>query len=160
MRTFSMVLTVITVLILIVFGYAALTVDVGVNVTAIAAEPASNQYEAFATACSWAEEDGNTSVRKFTEGEPGDVSGYSMVYMTVEISNWCFLPAEWVQVNVHPAAGDFLQINQEPATARQMGRTTLQAVLISSSPAPTVPRQVEVEYYIFGRKYTVASQVL
>lgn len=160
MRTFSMVLAVITVFILVVFGYAALTVNIGVEVRTTIAEPASNQYEAFATACSWAKEDGNSSVRKFTADEPGDVSGYSMVYMTVELSNWCFLPAEWVQVNVQPAAGDFLQIRQEPATARQMGRTTLQAVLISASPAPTVPRQVEVEYYIFGRKYTVMSQLM
>ena len=83
MRTFAMVLAVITVFILVVFGYAALTVDMGVEVKSIIAEPASNQYEAFNTACSWAREEGNSSVRKFTADEPGDISGYSMVYMTL-----------------------------------------------------------------------------
>lgn len=157
MRTFSIVTAVITALILIVTGYGLLTTNVGVDVLSVTAEPASNQYEAFTMATSWARENDSMSVTKFTNDEPGDISQYSIAYLTVEVSNWCYLPAEWVQVRVLPASGDLLQIRQDSGTARALGKTVFQAVVLTSAQNPTVERQVEVEYYIFGHKYTVTS---
>ena len=138
-------------------GYGALTTNVGVQVLSVTSEPASNQYEAFSMATAWARENDSMSVIKFTNDEPGDISNYSMVYLTVEVSNWSYLPAEWVQIRVNPASGDLLQIRQDSASARALGKTVFQAVLLTSAQNPTVERQVEVEYYIFGHNYTVTS---
>lgn len=157
MRTFSIVLAVVTAVLIALMGYVALTDDLGVTVTATVSEPASNQYEAFTMATSWAKSGDSASVTSFTDGEAGDISNYSMVYMTVEVSNWCFLPAEWVQLHVKPAEGDLLQIRQESGSARGLGKTVFQAVLISGAGNPNVERQVELEYYLFGRKHTVMS---
>lgn len=159
MRTFSIVTAVITALVLVIVGYAALTTDVGVAVLSTTSEPASNQYEAFTMATTWAKENNTASVTCYTSDEPGDVSQYNMVYLTIEVSNWCYLPAEWLQIRVNPIDGDLLQIRQDSGTARAMGKTVFQAVLVTSAADPTVARQVEVEYYIFGRKYTVTSQI-
>lgn len=159
MRTFSIVMAVVTAVVLLVVGYAALTTDVGVSVVATSSEPASNQYEAFMMATAWARENDSMNVVKFADSD-ADVSQCSVVYLTVEVSNWCFLPAEWVQLHVQPANGDILQIRQESGSARGFGRTAFQAVLITSAANPNVGRQVEVEYYIFGRKYTAMSQLV
>lgn len=157
MRTFSIVTAVVTALIILIVGYGALTTNVGVQVLSVTSEPASNQYEAFSMATAWARENDSMSVIKFTNDEPGDISNYSMVYLTVEVSNWSYLPAEWVQIRVNPANGDLLQIRQDTASARALGKTVFQAVLLTSAQNPTVERQVEVEYYIFGHKYTATS---
>ncbi len=157
MRTFSIVTAVVTALIILIVGYGALTTNVGVQVLSVTSEPASNQYEAFSMATAWARENDSMSVIKFTNDEPGDISNYSMVYLTVEVSNWSYLPAEWVQIRVNPASGDLLQIRQDSASARALGKTVFQAVLLTSAQNPTVERQVEVEYYIFGHQYTVTS---
>ena len=159
MRTFSIVMAVVTAILVIVVGYAALTTDVGVSVVATSSEPASNQYEAFTMATAWARENDNTNVTRFTDSE-ADVADCSIVYLTVEVSNWCYLPAEWVQLHVQPASGDILQIRQDSGRARGLGKTTFQAVLITSAANPNVGRQVEVEYYIFGRKYTAMSDLV
>ena len=159
MRTFSIVTAVVTALILVIVGYGMLTTNVGVDVLSTTAEPASNQYEAFSMATTWARDNDSMSVTKFTNDEPGSISDYSIAYITVEVSNWCYLPAEWVQVRVKPADGDLLQIRQESGTARALGKTIFQAVIVTNAQNPTVERQVEVEYYIFGRKHTVTSKL-
>ena len=69
MRTFSIVMAVVTAVLVIVVGYAALTTDVGVSVVATSSEPASNQYEAFAMATAWARENDNTNVTRFTDSD-------------------------------------------------------------------------------------------
>lgn len=139
MRTFSIVTAVITALVLIIVGYAALTTDVGVTVTSTISEPASNQYEAFAMATAWARENDNMSVIKFTQDEPGDIEGYSIAYLTVEVSNWNFLPAEWVQLHVRPVDGDLLQIRQDSGTARGMGALHSRRCLYRARRIPMPP---------------------
>lgn len=158
MRTFSIIAAVFTALVLLFVGYSALTGDMDVTVTSITAEPASNQYEAFTTAGAWFRKPDSTSITRFTDTALGDISNYSMAYVTVALSNWNPWPAEWIQVHVMPAEGDVMQIRQEPVTARPLGKTIVQSAIITSSSNPAEARKVMVEYYIFGRRHVVTSQ--
>ncbi len=157
MRTFAIIAAVITALLLACVAYGALTTQVEVQVVAVSSEPASNQVEAFTTVNTWVKEQNGSSITRFTADELGDISNYKLVYLTVEIRNWSFMPAEWVQVQIQPAEGDVLQIRQDPATARQLGKSAVQAVLLTASQDASTPRQVTVEYYLLGQKYTVTS---
>ncbi len=159
MRTFSIIAAVITALLVACVGYAALTTEVGVNVVAVSSEPASNRTEAFTTVNTWVKEQNSSSITRFTGDELGDISNYTLVYLTVEVNNWSCMPAEWVQLQVQPAAGDVLQIRQDPGTARPLGKSAFQAVLLTTSQDVSSPRQVTVEYYLLGRKYTATSAV-
>lgn len=157
MRTFSIIAAVITALLLACAGYAALTTGVEVSVVAVSSEPASNQVEAFTTVNTWVKEQNGSSITRFTGDQLGDISNYTLVYLTVEVNNWSFMPAEWVQLHVQPAAGDVLQIRQEPGTARPLGKSSFQAVLLTSAQSAEAARQVDVEYYLMGRKHTASS---
>ena len=108
-------------------------------------------------ATAWARENDSMSVIKFTNDEPGDTSNYSMVYLTVEVSNWSYLPAEWVQIRVNPASGDLLQIRQDYGLGARAGQDRVPGGTADERAKPHCGRPVEVKYYIFGHKYTVTS---
>ena len=150
MRTFSIVTAVVTALIILIVGYGALTTNVGVQVLSVTSEPASNQYEAFSMATAWARENDSMSVIKFTNDEPGDISNYSMIYLTVEVSNWSYLPAEWVQNTRKPGKRRPASDTPGFGLGARAGQDRVPGGAATSAQNPTVERQVEVEYYIFG----------
>ena len=159
MRTFSIIAAVITALLVACVGYAALTTEVGVNVVAVSSEPASNRTEAFTTVNTWVKEQNSSSITRFTGDELGDISNYTLVYLTVEVNNWSFMPAEWVQLQVQPGCGAtycrYVRIGHGAAA----GQVGVPGGAADHQSDVSSPRQVTVEYYLLGRKYTATSAV-
>ena len=157
MRVFSVIVAVFTVIVLAVSGYVMATTQIGIEVEGVYGMPASEQFEAFEMARGWAQESNTSTITRYSQDVIGDVSNYHIVFLNVRLSNWDILPAEWLQINIHPAAGDILQIRQDSARMDGMQRKTVQAVLLTSNPNYYVHRDIDVEYYLFGRKFTATT---
>ena len=157
MRVFSVIVAIFTAIVLAVSCYVMFTTQIGIEVEGVYGMPASERYEAFEMARSWAQESNTSTITRYTQDVIGDVANYHIVYLNIRLSNWDILPAEWLQINVHPAPGDILQIRQDSAAMDGVQRKTIQAVLLTANPDYYTYRDVDVEYYMFGRKFTATT---
>ena len=67
-----------------------------------------------------------------------------------------FFPAEWVSLNVQPAEGDVLQLDNVQANVLASGsRGDISATVLHTGDASQTQRDYVVECYVFGRKITL-----
>ena len=97
-----------------------------------------------------------------TFAQPGMLNSMDCTFVTytVRLANKGFFPAEWVSLNVQPAEGDVLQLDNVQANVLSRGsRGDISATLLHMGDASLTQRNFIVECYVFGRKITLEGAV-
>lgn len=97
----------------------------------------------------------------FTGHVFGDVSGLNaqdctFLTVTVRLANRGFFPAEWIALQVQPAEGDVLQLDNVQANVLASGHQgDVSATVLHAGGAENAQRAFTVSCYVFGRKITL-----
>ena len=90
--------------------------------------------------------------------QPGDLRAQDCAFVTytVRLANKGFFPAEWVALDVQPAAGDVLQLDNVQANVLASGsRGDIAATILHAGDAADTQRSYVITCYVFGRKITL-----
>lgn len=121
-------------------------------VTAIPAEQAKEIFDAAAS---------QVKHETFTGRAFAGVSGLeaqdcTFLTYTVRLKNRGFFPAEWITLDVQPAEGDVLQLDNVQANVLPSGTEgDIAATILHRGDASDTKRAFVVSAYVFGRKVTV-----
>lgn len=84
---------------------------------------------------------------------------YQFCIYTIRLKNDCRIPAEMVEVQISPMAGDVLQVGDAPLFTVQPGATTdATAVLLTAANMHAI-REVTVTYYMWGIPFSLKTTV-
>ncbi|MBQ2952611.1 MAG: hypothetical protein IJE07_03565 [Clostridia bacterium] len=84
---------------------------------------------------------------------------YQFCIYTIRLKNDCRIPAEMVEVQISPMAGDVLQVGGAPFGTVAPGSTTdLTAVILTQAGMHSV-REVTVTYYMWGIPFSIKTTV-
>lgn len=150
----------IAVLIVTIAGAGAVlyginTLAPAVEQTSVLVTPAAQAQEIFDSATAQVR-DGTFTGRAF-----GSVSGLTaqdctFLTYTVRLANRGFFPAEWIALEMQPADGDILQLDNFQANVLASGnRGDVAATVLHMGDAQNTQRAFTVSCYVFGRKITL-----
>lgn len=89
----------------------------------------------------------------------GPVEDYQFCTYTVRLRNDCRIPAEMVEVQISPMAGDVLQVGGSPAITVQPGESVdVLAVLLTDADMHAI-REVVITYYMWGIPFTMKTTI-
>jgi len=89
----------------------------------------------------------------------GQAEDYQFCIYTVRLRNDCRIPAEMVELQISPMAGDVLQIGDAPLVSVQPGSTAdAMAVLLTDADMHAI-REVTITYYMWGVPFTMKTTV-
>jgi len=79
--------------------------------------------------------------------------GYTLVNITLTLSNRGLLPAEWLHTRIAPAPGDIAvyALTGEGSDVAPRGSAQVDLKLVTTAPADAV-RDITVQYYVYGVK--------
>ncbi len=91
-----------------------------------------------------------------------DISGaenYQFCIYTLRLRNDCRIPAEMVEVQVSPMAGDVLQVGDAPFVTVPAGGTADVTAVILTDASMHAVREVTITYYMWGVPFTLRTTV-
>lgn len=91
--------------------------------------------------------------------ELGDAEDYQFCIYTVRLCNDCRVPAEMVEVQVSPMAGDVLQVGGAPGVTVPAGGTADATAVILTTAGNHSIREVSVTYYMWGAPFTLKTTI-
>ena len=87
---------------------------------------------------------------------PESAEGYALADITVDLRNYGLFPAEWLHIECEGQPGDIAvySLTGEGADvpARSAGSVNLKLI---TAAAPDIPREITLEYYVYGMKRTI-----
>lgn len=96
----------------------------------------------------------------FAQAPLDDINKYTLMDVTIHLSNPGFFPAEWLEVKPYGASGDIavysLTGTGSTIAARSDGQANLKLI---TSGNVNAPRSCTVEYYVLGMKRSVTVPV-
>lgn len=154
----------ITALIITIAGAGAVlyginTLEPVVEQTSVQITPAAQAQDIFDSVLAQVSS-GTFTGRTFAQ--PGMLNSMDCTFVTytVRLANKGFFPAEWVSLNVQPAEGDVLQLDNVQANVLSRGsRGDISATVLHVGDASHTQRNYIVECYVFGRKITLEGTV-
>ncbi|MBR5302923.1 MAG: hypothetical protein IKU38_08820 [Clostridia bacterium] len=150
----------IAVLIVTIAGAGAVLYGINmlapvVEQTQVLATPAAQAQDVFDSAMAQVSS-GTFTGRMFAQ--PGTLAAQDCTFLTytVRLKNKGFFPAEWVSLDIQPAEGDVLQLDNVQANVLASGsRGDMNATVLHVGDASHTPRSYIVNCYVFGRKITL-----
>ena len=91
-------------------------------------------------------------------GDTADLNAQDCTFLTytVRLQNRGFFPAEWIALNVQPAEGDVLQLDNVQANVLASGSEgDIAATILHAGDAEDTRRAFTVSCYVFGKKVTI-----
>lgn len=151
MRALAKVLMGITLVVLVFTTYLLYGSHLKVTLESVSIQPAGERMDAF-EGVKAAVKSGEFAPYQYRNDLPGDAADYSFVTITLRVTNYGILPAEWVEIKVSPQAGDLLQVPVDPLDLPGLQSAYLSTALLSESANISENHAVWLEYYVFGRK--------
>ena len=156
----AMKMVAIAALIVTILG--AGTVLYGINTlapvveqTTVLVTPAAQAQEIFELATAQVR-DGTFTGRVFTDASGLNEQDCTFLTFTVRLANRGFFPAEWIALDVQPADGDVLQLDNVQANVLARGsRGDVAATILHAGDAQDTRRAFSVSCYVLGRKITL-----
>lgn len=150
----------IAVLIITIIGAGAVlyginTLEPVVVQTSVLATPAAQAQDVFDSVMAQVGK-GTFTGRMFSQ--PGALKAEDCTFLTytVRLANKGFFPAEWVSLDMQPAQGDLLQLDNVQANVLARGsQGDMNATLLHVGDASQESRDYIVHCYVFGRKITL-----
>lgn len=152
--------TAIVVLIVTIVGAGA--VLYGINTLApvvmqasVLVTPAAQAQDIFNQAVAQVQS-GTFTGRVFGEASGLDAQDCAFLTVTVRLANRGFFPAEWIALDIRPADGDVLQLDNVQANVLPSGsQGDVAATVLHAGSAADTQRAFTVSCYVFGRKITL-----
>ena len=150
----------IAVLIVTIAGAGAVLYGINtlapvVEQTSMLVTPAEQAQEIFDQAVAQVR-DGTFTGRVFGDAAGLDAQDCAFLTVTVRLANRGFFPAEWIALQVQPAEGDVLQLDNVQANVLASGHQgDVSATLLCTGSVENTQRAFTVSCYVFGRKITL-----
>lgn len=152
---FILLLVLILMLLFCAFFYAGGTLSAQVSSISAAA---ADYPDAFASIQSVLDTD--TAPQLFTDEALGDAANYSLVDVSITLTNRGIFDAEWLNIEAAGAPGDVAVYSLTGDGLDVPSRTSAQInlKLITRAPAETT-RKISIQYYVYGisRSITVSA---
>ena len=127
--------------------------------TQVNATPAAQAQEIFDSAMAQVN---NAAFTGRIFAQPGALESDECTFLTytVRLRNKGFFPAEWVSLDIVPAEGDVLQLDNVQANVLASGsQGDIAATILHTGDAAQTQRSFVVNCYVFGRKITLEGSV-
>ena len=159
MKALAKFLTFVTALVLIACGYIYWAAELKVTPGRGLVESAADRSAAF------------ESIRQSSEFGSGDLimfqpaieygpDQYVFVTYTLRMRNMNISPAEWLQIDIQPQAGDVLMVKAVVEDVPAFNEQLISVVLLTDRTAASYARAATLSYYVYGHEYSVPVQLL
>ncbi len=159
MKAFAILSVLILIVSLIGVGSLYLTANVVVEATGVVAIEADTQPELFHQL---REQVRLGAVLGTPFVAPGELSGpedYQFYTYTVRLRNDCRIPADMIELQISPMAGDILQLGVTPDGVLPAGATGDVSASILTAKGNHSVREIIVTYYMWGVPFSVRTTV-
>lgn len=159
MKYFAILTVLILIVTLVGVGYMYMNANIYVEAVGVIATDAQSQQALF--------EELQTQLRlgavvgtPYTASQ--ELSGpedYQFLTYTVRLRNNCSVPADMVELQITPMAGDILQIGSSQDVKLPAGQTVDATATILTGVNMHAIREVTITYYIWGVPFTIKTTV-
>ena len=159
MKYFAILTVLILIVTLVGVGYMYMNANIFVEAVGVIATDAQSQQALF--------EELQTQLRlgavvgtPYTAAqELSGLEDYQFLTYTVRLRNNCSVPADMVELQITPMAGDILQIGSSQDVKLPAGQTVDATATILTGVNMHAIREVTITYYIWGVPFTMKTTV-
>ena len=157
MRALAIAALVVTIIGAGAVLYGVNTLEPVVEQVSVLATPARQAQDVFDTAVRQVQEQTFTG-RVFGDVSALDAENCTFVTYTARLANRGFFPAEWIALEVQPAAGDVLQLDDVQANVLPRGsRGDVTATVLHAGDTAEVERSYRISCYVLGKKIVLSG---
>ena len=159
MKVFAIISVLVLLLTLVGVGSLYMTANIYVDACGVVTVEASAQQEQF-DALATQLRTGAVIGTPFTSAtELSDSKNYQFCAYTIRLKNDCRIPAEMVEVQISPMAGDVMQIGTTHLADVPAGGTAdVTAAILTDASMHTI-REVTITYYMWGVPFSLKTTV-
>lgn len=156
-------IAILSVLVLIVtllgVGYMYMTANISVTGGTVIATDAASQSELFEELREQLRLGAVVGTPYVGAQELSGAENYQFLTYTVQLQNNCSVPADMIELQVTPMAGDILQIGSFTDVKLPAGQSAEATTTILTTKNMHSIREVTVTYYIWGAPFTMKTTV-
>ena len=155
MKVLAIAVLIVTIIGAGVVLYGIRTLSPVVEQVSVLATPAQQAQDVFDSALAQVRNETFTG-RVFAGTQGLDAQNCTFVTYTVRLSNRGLFPAEWVSLDIVPAQGDVLQLDNVQANVLSAGsQGDIAATVLHAGDAADTQRAYVIHCYTLGRKITL-----
>ena len=159
MKYFAILTVLILIVTLVGVGYLYMTANVVVEAVGVIAVDAQSQSDLFASLADQIRLGAVAGTYYVAAQELSGPEDYQFYTYTVRLRNNCSVPADMVELQVTPMAGDILQIGSYQDVKLPAGQTVdVNATILTDVNMHPI-REVTVTYYIWGVPFTMKTTI-
>ncbi len=159
MKALAKFLTFITVLVLIAGAYIYWAAELKVTPGGGLVESAADRASAFES-IRQSSEIGSVDLIMFQDSIDYGPEQYVFVTYTLRMRNMNLLPAEWIQIDIAPQAGDVLMVRATVEDVPSFDEQLVSVVLLTDRTTASYARAATLSYYVYGHEFSVPVQLL
>ena len=159
MKVLAKFLTTVTALVLLACGYVLWASELKVTPGGGIVESAADRASAFESIRE-SSEIGSPDLVMFAESIDYGPEQYVFVTYTLRMRNMNIIPAEWLQIDIQPQAGDVLMVKAVVEDVPAFNEQLISVVLLTDRTAASYARAATLSYYVYGHEYSVPVQLL
>lgn len=159
MKALAKFLTFITVLVLIAGAYIYWAAELKVTPGGGLVESAADRASAFES-IRQSSEIGSADLIMFQDSIDYGPEQYVFVTYTLRMRNMNLLPAEWIQIDIAPQAGDVLMVRATVEDVPSFDEQLVSVVLLTDRTTASYARAATLSYYVYGHEFSVPVQLL
>ena len=156
-------IAILSVLVLIValvgVGYLYMTANIVVEATGVIATDASSQEALFTELKNQVRLGAVVGTPYVGETELSGPEDYQFLTYTVRLKNNTTVPADMIELQITPMAGDVLQIGSSADVKLPAGQTVDATATILTAKSMHAIREVSITYYIWGAPFTMKTTI-
>ena len=159
MKYFAILTVLLLIVTLVGVGYLYMTANVVVEATGVSAVPTASQPELFDSLATQMRLGAVIGTPFIAAQELSAPENYQFYTYTVRLRNDCSVPADMIELQVTPMAGDILQIGSTADVKLPAGQTADITATILTDVNMHAIREVTVTYYIWGVPFTMKTTI-
>ena len=159
MKYFAILTVLILIVTLVGVGYMYMTANIYVEAVGVVATDASSQSALFEELREQVRLGAVVGTPYVGAQELSGPENYQFYTYTVRLRNDCSVPADMVELQVTPMAGDILQIGSSADVKLPAGQTVDATATILTNVNMHSIREVTVTYYIWGAPFTMKTTI-
>ena len=157
MKYFAILTVLILIVTLVGVGYMYMSANIVVAEVSVVATEAANQPVHFAELRQQLRLGAVTGTPFVAAQELSDAEDYQFLTYTVRLKNNTSVPADMVELQITPMAGDILQIGSYHDVKLPAGQTADVTATILTARNMHAIREVTITYYIWGAPFTMKT---
>ncbi len=159
MKYFAILTVLILIAALVGVGYMYMTANIYVEAVGAVATDALSQSELFEELREQVRLGAVIGTPYVGAQELSGAENYQFYTYTVRLRNDCSVPADMVELQVTPMAGDILQIGSSADVKLPAGQTVDVSATILTDVNMHAIREVTITYYIWGAPFTMKTNI-